>query len=167
MPSSNVGHNTKSLLALRSRSPSDEEFLFRLYSSTREDELAATGWDASEKQAFLAMQFRAQDTHYRTHYPDATCHIVELAGQPVGRIYVHRRQDAFRILDISVLPAHRGRGLGTTLLRALQAESACAGVPIVIHVEASNRARNLYLRVGFTPTDDNEIYVGMLWRPAA
>ncbi|MBK6974751.1 MAG: GNAT family N-acetyltransferase [Sterolibacteriaceae bacterium] len=167
MSPSNVGHNTEALLALRSRAPSDEAFLFLVYSSTREDELAAAGWDASEKLAFLAMQFRAQDTHYRTHYRDATCHIVELAGQPVGRIYVYRGQDEFRILDVSLLPAHRGRGLGATLLRTLQAESALAGVPIVIHVQGSNRALNLYMRLGFAPIDGEGIYVRMVWPPPA
>ena len=45
-------------------------------------------------------------------------------AEPVGRLYVARWSDEIRIVDIALLPAFCNRGLGTTLVRALQAEAA-------------------------------------------
>ena len=43
----------------------DRDFLRRVYASTRQDEMVSTGWSQPEIDAFLAMQFEAQDQHYR------------------------------------------------------------------------------------------------------
>ncbi|MBL8252187.1 MAG: GNAT family N-acetyltransferase, partial [Candidatus Competibacter sp.] len=51
-------------LSLRPIAFEDCDFLFRVYASTRAEELALTGWDETQKQAFLAQQFEAQHHHY-------------------------------------------------------------------------------------------------------
>ena len=52
--------------ALRPETEDDVPFLLRLYSTTREEELASvSGWTAEEKVKFLEMQFQAQRKHYR------------------------------------------------------------------------------------------------------
>jgi hypothetical protein len=38
----------------------DEPFLFKLYASTRRDEIALVGWDKPQQDAFLRMQYNAQ-----------------------------------------------------------------------------------------------------------
>ena len=48
------------LLSLRPIAPDDEELLFRVYASTRAEELAAVAWTDEQKAAFLRMQFAAQ-----------------------------------------------------------------------------------------------------------
>src|SRR4051812_8492249 len=51
---------------LRPETEDDTPFLFRVYASTREQELAqAVGWSAEQKLAFLTQQFQAQRQHYR------------------------------------------------------------------------------------------------------
>ena len=47
----------------------DEPFLRTLYASTRERELSIVPWPEEQKAAFLTMQFDAQHSYYRTHYP--------------------------------------------------------------------------------------------------
>jgi len=49
---------------LRAATASDEPFLFALYASTREHELAAWGWEPAQRDAFLRMQWMAQ-SHVR------------------------------------------------------------------------------------------------------
>lgn len=152
-------------LALRPAGPADAEFLFRVYASTRYEELAPLGWPAAQVEAFLRMQFRAQDTHYRTHFPAAAFDVILVAGEPAGRLYVDRRRDEIRVVDISLLPQYRGRGAGTALFGALFAEAAAAGVPVRIHVEALNPARRLYDRLGFVPIDTTGVYHLVEWVP--
>ncbi|MBL8254137.1 MAG: GNAT family N-acetyltransferase, partial [Candidatus Competibacter sp.] len=108
---------------LRAIQPEDRDFLFRVYASTRAEELALTGWDETQKQAFLAQQFEAQHHHYQTHYQGARFDLILLDGEPVGRLYVARWREEIRIMDIALLPDHRNCGIGGGLLRDLLEEA--------------------------------------------
>ena len=152
-------------LTLRPAEAADRDLLFRIYASTREDELALTDWDDEQKRAFLTQQFTAQDAHYRTHYPGAVFGLIVLDGDPVGRLYVHRRPDEIRIMDIALLPPQRNRGIATALLRDLQTEAAASSKPLTIHVEQFNPAFRLYTRLGFRPIAEHGVYLLMEWRP--
>ena len=63
------------------------------------------------------MQHRAQHIDYHGRYPDASFDLVLLGAQAVGRLYVHRGPEEHRVIDIALLPAFRGRGIGRRLLR--------------------------------------------------
>jgi ribosomal protein S18 acetylase RimI-like enzyme len=112
------------------------------------------------------MQFDAQDRDYRARFPDARFDVVDRDGAPIGRLIVERGEDEIRILDIALLPEHRGAGGGSALLRDLLAEAAASSKRVAIHVERANPARRLYERLGFrVEADDDAIYLFMLWRP--
>ena len=153
-------------LTLRAATAADEEFLVAVYASTRMEELAVTGWSADQKDGFCRMQFAAQDKHYREHYPTAQYHVIELAGTPVGRLIVDRWQSEIRIMDISILPAYRGRGSGTRILLDMRDEAASTGKCLSIHVERLNPAQRLYQRLGFRMVEDQGIYLKMEWHAA-
>jgi GNAT superfamily N-acetyltransferase len=147
---------------LRSARASDRALLLAVYASTRAEELAVVPWDEPTKQAFLAQQFEAQDVHYKRHYPDATFELIEVDGEPAGRLYVDRRKEEIRIIDIALLPPFRGRGIGAALLRELIDEADANGRKLSIHVERENRARTLYERLGFAEvSDEGGVYVLM------
>jgi hypothetical protein len=46
----------------------------------------------------------------------------------------------------------------------LMAEAATADRPLRLSVAKTNRAAGLYLRLGFAPTDDGEVYMALEWR---
>ncbi len=139
----------------------DLPLLERIYASTRTEELAIVPWTDAQKSEFLAMQFRAQHTDYQSRYPDASFRIIEMDGEPAGRLYVHHRVEEIRIIDISLLPEHRGHGIGSFLLESLIRESATCGTPLTIHVERQNPALHLYQRLGFTPIGETGVYLLM------
>ena len=149
---------------LRPVAGGDRAFLVDLYGSVREPELAHVPWDDATRRAFVEQQFAAQDEHYRQNYPGATLDVVELGGEPAGRLYVHRGPSDIRIMDIALAPPFRGRGIGTELLRGLMAEADESRRKLSIHVEMNNRARNLYERLGFRPAGEHGVYV-LLERP--
>src|SRR5258706_5171228 len=113
----------------------DMGFLYQVYASTREEELAVTGWSAVQKEAFLIMQFNAQHTYYQEHYPRAAFLVILRDWQPIGRLYLDRWTDQLRIIAIALLPKYRGHGTGTTILEAILAEGQRPGLPVNIHVE--------------------------------
>ncbi|MGH9361299.1 MAG: GNAT family N-acetyltransferase [Thermoanaerobaculia bacterium] len=153
-------------LSLRPVREDDRELLYRVYAGTREEELAlVTDWTEEAKERFLRQQFTAQDAYYRENYPGAEWSVVLRDGEPVGRLYVHRRPAEIRLMDIALLPEHRGGGLGSALLEELLAEARAAGKPLTIHVEVYNPALRLYERLGFRKKEDKGVYWLMEWTP--
>jgi ribosomal protein S18 acetylase RimI-like enzyme len=148
-------------ITLRPVEDGDERLLREIYASTREDELAVLPWDDEEKAAFLRAQFDAQNAHYRGNYEGATFDVVGVEGAPAGRLYVARWAEEIRIMDIALLPEHRGMGIGTRLLRDLLDEAARSGRRLSIHVEKHNPALRLYERLGFAPVADRGVYLLM------
>jgi ribosomal protein S18 acetylase RimI-like enzyme len=152
-------------ITLRPVGEGDEGFLYQVYASTRHEELAPVPWTEAQKADFLRMQFGAQSRYYAENYPDAAFLVVLRDGRPAGRLYVDRRPDGIRIIDIALLPEHRGAGIGTALLADLLAEGDREGKPVSLRVERFNPALRLYERLGFRRIDDTGVYY-LLERPA-
>ena len=151
------------MISLRPITPEDDSFLAGLYARTRAEELAVTGWSDEDKAVFCRRQFDAQSAHYRENYPGASLQVIEREGKPIGRLYVARWESEIRIMDIALLPEHRGSGIGTKLLRGLQDEARAAGKSLSIHVERFNPALRLYERLAFQMIEDKGVYLLMRW----
>ncbi|MCP3136614.1 GNAT family N-acetyltransferase [Pyxidicoccus xibeiensis] len=157
-------------VSLRPATASDEAFLFALYASTREGELAMWGWAPAQRDAFLRMQWLAQTRDQALRYAGADHQVVLVDGQPVGRLLVARDATQWRLVDIALLPASRGAGVGTKLVGDLQDATASARVPLKLRVLRDNPARALYTRLGFRPdaaepSGEGEPYLAMEWVP--
>jgi ribosomal protein S18 acetylase RimI-like enzyme len=151
-------------VTLQPAGPADEEFLRRVYATTRADEMAIVPWTDEQKTAFVNMQFVAQHTFYHAEFPDARYDLVVKDGEPIGRIYVDVRPSDIRILDITLLPEYRGQGIGTDLIKAVMDEGARAGKTVSLHVEGFNRAKSLYDRLGYSEVQVDGIYILMEWK---
>ena len=154
-------------ITFRPIGPDDESLLFKLYSSTRTDELAALPWDETQKEAFLKMQFLAQANHYRKHYPTASYEIILSDDRPVGRLYVERGDEKISIIDITLLPEERKKGLGTSIIKDLMAEAAQTAKPLQIYVESFNPSLLLFERLGFSRIEEEGFYFLMEWSGAS
>lgn len=144
---------------------SDEPFLYQVYASTRQEELAQVPWTPLQKTMFLTSQHQAQHTHYHAYYPEATFDLILLDGQPVGRIYIRRGVEELRLMDIALLPEYRNQGIGTSLIQALLDEVTERQQFIGLHVEQFNPAYRLYQRLGFQDVEIRGIYMYMTWMP--
>lgn len=153
------------LIALRAITAGDADFLYSVYASTRADEMARVDWDSEQKEAFLRMQFHAQSQFYVENYPGAEFQVITLNDQPVGRLYVHRRKDEIRIMDIGLLPESRNLGIGSALLQDILEQGKNLNLPVTIHVEQFNPALRLYKRLGFRQKEDKGVYLLMEWSP--
>ena len=148
-------------IGFREVEPRDEPFLRALYRSTREPELDLTGWEEAQKQAFADSQFALQDRHYREHYRGATFLVIERAGEPIGRLYLYAMKQEVRVMDVALVAAARGAGLGTAIMQAILDDAARDGAAVTLHVESFNRARSLYDRLGFREETVEGIHVRM------
>lgn len=148
-------------MQLRPATAADQPWLQVLYASTREQELALLDRDA--RDAFIVLQFKAQSASYTSRYPAAQQQIIEHDGMPVGRLWLHRDTREILVLDISLLPPWRGRGLGTRCLQPLLQQAQGQGQALRLHVMAENPARRLYERLGLSVTGRQGPYLEMAW----
>lgn len=139
-------------VGLRDEATDDAPFLEALYLSIRRCEFSALGWPEAALEAFLRDQFRLQTLHYRRFYQPAEFLIIEQAGLTVGRLYLHAGAEDIRIIDISLIEAARGAGLGGALIRSVMEKAAASGRRVSLHVDVSNPACRLYERLGFQAT---------------
>ena len=75
--------------------------------------------------------------------------IVECDGQPAGVIKVLQDGTTWTIEQFQVAPAHQGKGLGTTVLRAVIADARASDALLRLSVLKQNPAARLYARLGF------------------
>jgi ribosomal protein S18 acetylase RimI-like enzyme len=150
-------------LSFRPITAVDLPFLFAVYASTRAEELAPVPWTDTQKTAFLTQQFNAQHTDYQHNYVRAEWLVVMRAGTSVGRLYIDRNAREHSVIDIALLPEHRGHGIGGAIMRDLMDEAQAAGKPLTIYVEKYNPALRLYRRLGFQTVEDKGVYDLMRW----
>jgi ribosomal protein S18 acetylase RimI-like enzyme len=153
-------------IAFRTETEADIPLLFLLYAGSRSEELQAVPWSMEQKQAFLEQQFLAQRSHYYQHYQGAEFSLILLDGQAVGRWYVHRGSE-LRLMDVIVAPEFQQRGIAKACFVELFAESRAKNLPITLHVEVNNHARDWYKRLGFLELleEASGVYVKMRREP--
>ena len=156
-------HISPESISLRPAESGDQAFLLELYRDTRAVEMAAWGWDANQQQMFLELQFRARNASYSA-YPNTEHSIILNADQPVGRLLISRMEDEMRLVDIALLADARGLGIGAKLIAQLFSQAVTEGKPLRLHVEKSNRALELYRRLGFQIIEDTGTQYFMEWR---
>jgi ribosomal protein S18 acetylase RimI-like enzyme len=153
-------------ITLRAVREPDDPFLFELYATTRASEMALVPWTNTQKQAFLQMQFTAQKNSYAKEYPDAQHAVICRDEEPVGRLYLARCQDCFRILDITVADRCRNKGIGSSVLKEILQEAIQAGKPTTIYVERVNPSMRLFERLGFSIASVRDFTVLLERRPS-
>jgi ribosomal protein S18 acetylase RimI-like enzyme len=146
-------------VSLRSAAESDQDFLRMLFASTREQELSFLPEGAGARQFFLNSQFNAQRESYRRSFPEARHQIIEVDGRAAGRLYVDRSRGVVHLIDISLLPEYRNRGIGTALLQGLLAEAEQSGGTATLSVAISNPAQRLYERLKFRTVSSDGVYL--------
>jgi ribosomal protein S18 acetylase RimI-like enzyme len=116
----------------------------------------------------LDQQFRAQAADYVRNYPAGGHRIVELEGDPIGRVWLDRRPDELLVVDMAILPEHRSSGIGSLLLREIFADADAAGVRVRMTTSKTNpRAIALCKRLGFSVVDPDEVFVSLVRSPTA
>lgn len=150
--------------SLRPAEPADETFLETVYAETRRGELAILNWSRQQENDFFKMQFRLQNQTYKMQFPNADYLVVELNKVPVGSLIVERSGE-IKLVNIALLPEFRSQGIGTFLLKQLQAEAKTANKSLTLHVLKTNdRAVSLYKRSGFAIINKDEMYLAMRWQ---
>jgi ribosomal protein S18 acetylase RimI-like enzyme len=154
-----------SALTLRTVTPEDDSFLLSVYASTRASEMAQVQWQEGQQEAFLKWQFDMQRREYDARFPEAEYDVIEIDGEPAGRIWIGRSEDEIRLLDIALLPQFQNREAGTRLVTNLIDEARSTGQRLRHMVFVLNDdADRLYERLGFVVIEEMGGYKHMEWK---
>ncbi len=154
-------------ITLRPVVDADSDFLRRLYFSVRADEPGIGDLPEATRELLLAQQFDIQTRAYRAAFPSGEFSLVLVDDEPAGRLSIDRRTDALHIIDIALLPRHRGKGVGSALIRELQADAGREGRSVTLHTHPFRVDAAFYRRLGFeeeSRLDTGEAF--LRWRPA-
>ena len=153
------------MIELRTVEEKDDLFIETVYRSTREEELNFTNWDELQKLAFIRMQSMAQLAEYKTKFPGASFQVIIYNKQDAGRFYTWENDHEIRLIDITLLPQFRAKGIGNFLLGELIKKSDKVQKKISLHVDPVNPALKLYLRSGFIHIKNNGRHYYMERKP--
>ena len=152
-------------LSRRPVSPADAGVLRSIFAASR-PHLALAPLDDAGRDLLLDLQLAAQARDFASRWPDQQHEIVLMDGEPVGRVWLGLEPDLVHLLDLALLPAYRGRGIGSRLVQEVLDDAARTGRSVVLHVARGNPAQRLYERAGFTVSDSSDTHREMRWRPS-
>ena len=149
-------------VTLRPEQPSDEPFIRNLVLETVAIELGAEAWPEPMRSDLLQMQYAAR-RHARLDAGQSF--IVQAGGAASGWVVLAPMEDGVHLVEIMILPALRGKGIGSAAIR--EVFSTATG-PVRLTVNRMNHgAIRLYERLGFRRTGEDEVQFFMERPPSA
>ena len=104
---------------------------------------------------------RLQNSFFLEGWSRSPHHIVLLNEVPIGVVSFGAIEDHLYIYEIQILPEYQNRGIGSQFLRERIEEARTLGKPLKLKVLRDNKAKHLYLRMGFVPYEENEVEIKM------
>ncbi len=139
----------------------DHEFLFAVFCAALvpSDPLAAL--PESESEPLLRARFDAREQQFRSAYVLADFDVLTVDGEPAGNLYVDRGDDEFVVIDISLLPQFRNRGIGTAVIGQLVEEAGRIVLPVRARVQHDSPTSRFWRRLGFEQVGDDGRFYGI------
>lgn len=143
----------------------DDGFLFALFKAVRSPEFAHLPLPPAQLDHLLSFQYSGQKQSYAAQYPNGH-DLILLDGGPIGRLWVFRAPSAHELVDISLLPEFRNRGIGSALIAQAIAVARAAGVPLRCSVAVTNHGSlRFHQRLGFHIASQDEVYYDLAIQP--
>ena len=117
-------------IELRSVSPHDFDFLYRLHQATMKEYITQTwGWDESWQRQY-----------FEQHFNPTVNQIIRFQGKDIGVVSVVERETELFLTNIEVLPEHQRLGIGASVIKTILDEAKRLGKPVALQVLKVNRS---------------------------
>ena len=152
-------------LTARFATPADESFLLDLFIEARPWLSWAEG-KADFLRTLYEQQYRAMRAGQEHIYPEHIDLVIEKADDRVGRVVVDLGYHAWRVSELQVREAVRGKGIGSDVLRGLQMSATRAMIGITLSTPIiGSHGRQVYQRLGFRTSGYEPPHFHMAWVP--
>ncbi len=142
------------MMKIRPANTTDLAPMFGIHRSVFRSHIDALwGWDEDWQRGNFAAECAAAETS-----------VVEINGVISGYIQLLEREDQIYLQNIAIAADAQGKGIGTMLLKSLQARADARKVPLRLGVFRSNKtAQELYERLGFDKVGETRTHIEMSW----
>ena len=114
------------------------------------------GWDEG-----LQREFHAQD--WMNKRPE----IILYDNQPIGTIYVDRKEDDIEIEQFIILSEYQNKGIGSYILQGILDEADCSGRVVKLKYLRTNPVASLYNRMGFHVVGNDDLFISVERKPGS
>lgn len=137
---------------LRPAVDDDEQFLRRLHKECYENVVIEQfgEWDDDVQRGFFDRKWKPENYQ-----------IIVSPNADVGAVSVFDRDDHILLAEIVIVPEYQNSGLGSTVVEEIVARARKENRPVRLQVLKANRARELYLRLGFREVVRTETHLIM------
>jgi len=145
-----------SVMDTRLAAASDEAELFEIHRAVFRGHIEQFwGWDEEWQRANFAAEMASSTTL-----------AVRIDARLAGYLQFREEDDRLFVQNLALLPDCQNRGIGTELIRMLQAKAANRGIPLELAVFRTNAsALRLYERPGFEKRCATDTHTATFWRP--
>ena len=149
----------------RAASEQDDAFLYDLFKVIRMPEFAHVLMPPEALETLMRIQYNGQKSSYAAQYPGGH-DVVLVDGNAAGRIWLYRDPEEHHIVDISLRPEYRNRGIGAGLVTDAVGAARQAGVPLCCSVAVTNPGSlRFHQRLGFKIVSQDEMYYELAVEP--
>lgn len=140
---------------LRPAEERDQEFLYQVKKQSNFGYISDLwGWDEDFQRREFARDFQ-QIREFS---------VITVDGADAGFLQLQSGSDFLNVAEIHLLPPFQGQGIGSAVLRDVQADAE--GLPVLIGCfRANKRAYQLYQRLGFAPITENDTHFILIYNP--
>lgn len=140
---------------LRPAEERDREFLYQVKKQSNFGYISDLwGWDEDFQRREFARDFQ-QIREFS---------VITVDGADAGFLQLQNGSDFLNVAEIHLLPPFQGQGIGSAVLRDVQADAE--GLPVLIGCfRANKRAYQLYQRLGFAPITENDTHFILIYNP--
>lgn len=152
------------LAGTRPARAADRPLLLEVFAESRD--LALQALPPQVLATVMEQQFSAQEASFAARTPEIEDLVILAAdGAPCGRLVLQDAADALRVVEVAILPSHRGAGIGAEVLRQVQARARIADRPVELAAHRGSPVLGLYRRLGFRVTAQDESRCSLRWTP--
>ncbi len=140
---------------LRPAEERDREFLYQVKKQSNFGYISDLwGWDEDVQRREFARDFQ-QIREFS---------VITVDGADAGFLQLQSGSDFLNVAEIHLLPPFQGQGIGSAVLKDVQADAE--GLPVLIGCfRANKRAYQLYQRLGFAPITENDTHFILIYNP--
>jgi len=112
---------------------------------------------------FNAGLFLTDEEHLlRIHYLFDQSRIILLQDEHIGLLKVDEKENSVEIVQVQIDPAYQGKGIGQQVIQTVIENARSNNKQISLSVLKENKAKALYLRLGFSIVGEDDDSLVML-----
>ena len=151
---------------LRPAKSEDAGLLHDIFCTTWQSEVEALPNQALARHV-LRIQHTAQERRFDHRYAGLRRLLLTRDGVDAGRLYLLQTGTSVHVVDLTLLPEHRGQGIGSGVLRDLMDQARIEDQSLTLRVPRTNvLATALFERLGFALVTVDDVDCCLEWVPS-